>query len=605
MNLSSSIHPASPGQQVTRRHALVALCILALSIAVHLPSVWRGFQYDDHIHQFMMRYGMGWPDASPARLYDFSFWISSVTAQDMGSLVPWWTDADFKLAFLRPVTSLTLWLDHTIYGGWAPGYHLTSLALFAALGLLIYRLFLALGAPSRAALWALAFYMLSGNHSLPVDWIANRNELCSSLCVVAMMLQFIRYRCLGGRLRLASSVALYLLACLSKESGLVGLPLVGLYLLTLDGDDRSEPLRSRCLRVARSPVLWLFVAITAAYLACYVATGHGTTSSNYATPSHRTGVYVERVATLVPLAFGSLFFGISTDLVFTRPGLFWPIIALDTVLVALLLSTLWHRLRTRPPAWFAGGWIVAALLPSAGVTLSDRLLMSAAVGSALMLGLLMDSLASPRAMFATPRSRVVGGVFIVFGLIVAVPSGWVRSTMFSRMAAADRTGIVTAEIPAAAGTPRQTVILLNCPSALMGFTLQPTWAVCRNDTNTTFYILSMARRATTVLREDDRTLLVTYGDPPLLVPRFERIFHTTEEPPPPGQVFRTAAFAATVVSTGDSGIRSVRFRFPNGIEGSPVRFLAWRSGAFRRTELPKAGDTLALPPPVPTVPWVP
>jgi len=592
----------APGRRIGARVSLVAVALIALALVLHAPTLGRGFNYDDFIHQYLLRYAMQWPDAGPWRLYDFSFWTATSAAQQAGGLAPWWVSPDFKTSFFRPVTSLSLLLDYRLYGGWAPGYHVTSLALFGVLLLLAFLLYCELGAPSRAALWALAFFALSGNHVLPVGWIANRNELLSSLFVVAMMLNVSRYGRLGGMHRLVSGVACFLLACLSKESGLIGLPLVGLYLWILKSPVSGESRRGRFLRVARSRTLWTFVVCAGAYMAVYLAFGHGATSANYATPWRRTGVYLGRLAALFPLASGSLFFGLSTDLVFTRPQLYGPVLGLAAALFALLLGVLWLWLRRTPLAWFAAGWVAAALFPMAGVTLSDRLLMSASLGSALLLGLLVDRTGSVREILGGLRSRWPALLFVALNLVVAVLAGWVRSHMFFGMAAADRAASANAEIvraDAAAGP----VIALNSPSTLLALTMRPTWAVTHDDPKTAIYFLAMARLGETCVRESDDTLVVTCDAPFLLAHRYERVFRASEAPPPPGTVFVTPAFTATVLATEGLGIKSVRFTFRKGLEA--YRFLAWQRGVYRRVSPPPVGRILRLPAPEPTVPWVP
>ena len=371
----------------------------------------------------------------------------------------------------------------------------------------------------------------------------------------------------------------------------------------LDAPGRRETFFARCLRVLRSPVLWIFILITAAYLAIYLATGHGTTSQNYATPGHRTFTYIGRLAALFPLATGSLFFGVSTDLVFTRPQLYWPVLALDIVLFVLLLRTLWHRLRAIPLAWFAAGWMVAALLPMAGVTLSDRLLMSTCVGSSLLLGVLLDSLGDFRDILADRRSRFVAAVFIICSIVIAVPVNFIRAGMFSAMAAADREAILAADIGPV--TNRRNFVFLNSPSTLLALSMQPTWTVVRNDTNTVTHFLAMARLGEHFLRESDDTLLLTFDEPFLLTHRYERIFHTAEEPPPPGRIFTTSIFTATIVATEGIGIRAVRFKFRENLDHSPCHFLVWQSGGYHPATLPPIGGRLDLPRPTPTIPWVP
>src|SRR5688572_9753374 len=61
---------------------------------------------------------------------------------DAGLMLPWWTDERLRIAFFRPLSSLTHWLDERLYPASALSMHLHSLLWFAAMlsaVLLIYR----------------------------------------------------------------------------------------------------------------------------------------------------------------------------------------------------------------------------------------------------------------------------------------------------------------------------------------------------------------------------------------------------------------------------------------------------------------------------------
>jgi hypothetical protein len=112
------------------------LWLVPFGLALHLPTLGMGFFTDDYSHQIILQ-GAEHPTLRPWSLYDFG----GVPAPDepgrQFGFFPWWTSPDWKIRFFRPLTSLTLWLDHFLFGRWSVGYHLTSLAWFAGILILI------------------------------------------------------------------------------------------------------------------------------------------------------------------------------------------------------------------------------------------------------------------------------------------------------------------------------------------------------------------------------------------------------------------------------------------------------------------------------------
>jgi hypothetical protein len=319
-----------------------------------------------------------------------------------------------------------------------------------------------------------------------------------------------------------------------------------------------------------------------------------------------TANYLKRLITLVPLAFASLFFGISSDIVFSRPQLADLILALSLPLLALLATVSWARLRSNPLAGFGIGWTLLALMPVAGVTLSDRLLMTASLGSALFCGLLISDLGSVKELFARRKiaSLILLILLVTFGLLTSIPLARIRAHVFYTMASTDREAIANAEIPTKDNSPRA-VFLLSSPSTILAMTMLPTWSVLNNDPGIFLSYLQMAQRRLEWRRESDTTAIITFGEPLLLEHRYESLFHTKEGPPPPGTKFETAEFTATVLEVGLRGIRSARFEFARSLNDPSYSFLAWQGGRLARISPPRVGQTVQIDLAKPTIPYTP
>lgn len=577
-----------------------AALLIVLGMSLHLPSARWGFLWDDFLHQGVLRYGEMIPEVSPLNLYDYrALPRPGETLGDLG-IFPWWTSGDFRVRFFRPVTSASIFLDHLLYGDRASGYHVTNILLFGLLLTLAWLLYRNLGCGRAAATWALAFLALEDIHVLPVGWIANRNSLLANIFTVATLLGVDRHRRTGSKTALAASVLFFLLACGSKETALITAALVGLYLLFMDSPPGEETFAGSIRRVLGSRVMWLFALAAGLYVAGYALTGHGANTALYSIPWQERGAFAVRIISFLPLAAASLFFGLSTDLVYAMPHLARNLALAAFPAVVLLVVVMGKELRSSRPAGFAAGWVLVALAPAAGVPTSDRLLIDAAPGSALLLGLFVDSLlAGAGAARTHRRGRLALCLLLVFlGPLLALPMTWIRGNNFFHLAATDRSVIAGAEIEPGKGARRQ-VFLLNPPSSVLALTMLPTWTVLHDDPGLSFYPLQMARRPWEWRRDGARSLVVSFGPPPLLSHRYELLFRTSPDPPPVGTVFETSAFRVTVLEVSGKHIGRIRMDFHRDIDDPSHRFLFWRDEALRRISPPAIGGSASFEASVP------
>ncbi len=620
------VHSAASARLSRRSTALVVVLVLA-GVANHVRALRWGFLCDDWIHQFVLRR----PDKShsihPWDLYNFGGRPKPGEPERQRGGFPWWTPEDLKLRFFRPVTSLSILLDFKLYGRWAPGYHLTSLALYAVFLVLAFKLYVGLGVPRRAALWALALLALDNCHVIPVAWIANRNSLLAALFTVATLLAFHRHRRGGSVAALLVAMLCCLFACGSKESGVIATAIVGLYLLSIDRPSRGESLLDGCRRLFRTGPLWGFILLTGAYVAYYVVSGYGTRSVMYCTPWSDPIRFITQLAALMPLACMSLFLNVSIDLIFLKTHLVWPAAAASMPILAVVGFVVWRIVRSAPrpaepppPAieptqqssgsarltGFALGWALLSVLPVAGVFPSDRLLMSASVGTALLMGLLLDHLGSLRGLWAARHYRrfALGGFIIVVNLVMSVPIALMQGKMFRKVTMADRDAAASAAIDRTAPSPRA-VFVLNSPSSGFAGIFVPAWPVMHDDYETDIFFFQFGRRDVEWRRDGDDAMTLTFGSPPLLNHPYERFFLTSLTPPPVGTTFTTANFRAIVKDVAPTGIRTVRFEFNRRLDDPSYQFLAWSQGHMGRIDPPPIGGRVTLPPAEPLLSYAP
>src|SRR6185369_5071046 len=102
--------------------------------------------------------------------------------------LPWWSAPDLKLAFCRPLSALSLWLDYRLFPNSPALMHAESLLWFAALLGVVTFLYRRLLAPAWVAGLAALLYAVDPGHAVPVAWLANRNAVFATLFGVLALL---------------------------------------------------------------------------------------------------------------------------------------------------------------------------------------------------------------------------------------------------------------------------------------------------------------------------------------------------------------------------------------------------------------------------------
>jgi hypothetical protein len=413
-------------------------CLLALGLLAHLPALWVGFLADDHAQRLALRAA---PDSvgglAPLDLYDFGSAAEPGTFQEL----PWWTAQDWSVRFLRPVTSLSRWLDHLLFGDLAVLHHWHSLALFGLLLLLLWRLYGRLGLDPRTRWLALALFAVDESTVVPVAWLANRNSLLEALCAAGALL------CASARpARPLLALLLAALATLSKESGLLLLLVVPLVLP-----------RTRGTRPWASLLGW---ALALAYLGVYWALERGANSRFYPEPWEAPLDALLRAPGFLLQALAALWTPFAPDLSFYRPDWAIALRLLAAPLAALWIWLLWSARRHLPAqSPFLLLLLLATLAPQVAAPESNRLLLlPAAIAAPLLASALLARPAKPLARgalwLALPLSALSslsqGLLLVVFGQesrrFVAEVAEWSQAQQAS------------------------SVILLSLPNPLVGLT---------------------------------------------------------------------------------------------------------------------------------------
>lgn len=576
------------GEPTGARESGRGIFMLALffGVVLQLPTLGAGFFADDYVHQLVLRGAQGSSPMSRWSLYDFgtaSNWRSFAFEQGGHGGLPWWTDLDWKARFFRPLTSASLVLDHALWGSFAPGYHLTSLALWIALLVLARRLFLALGLTARTAALAVLVLALSDASSVPVGWIANRNALLEGLFATGAVLALLRGR-------FVASLALSLAAALSKESGAFTF-LVVAAVVALRGGARS--------RVQAALAGLAFVA----YLGLLAASGFGTRSLFYATPWVDVGRYLENAFVLATAGVLALVAPFPLDVATMIPGARVGFVVAGVVAGWPLVVWMHRRLRREFAAAVLCVWTLVFLAPQGGVIASDRLLFVPTIGGAGLLALFWERERAQRAR----RSRVERSLLLALALCATVGSGLfllAQNFGLADMARHVREKALATEVGERA-LGRREVLVLQTENQLQGFALAATWQAEGGDPDAHFVCVNNSPRAVRMTRVDERAFELEALDEPFLAGPFERVYLAHEAPPAVGRTWTTPLFVVTALDSRPEGLTRIRVELSRSLDDPAIVCVRPVEGVLTRLAAPAIGGSIELSHARSTRAWTP
>ncbi len=296
------VFPASRSSgrlQALLTHPRFAIAAVMAAIAIALPTIGLGFYSDDYVLLGRIRGRLPGPHG-PFDLYR----LTPPSGASVREMYPWWSAEKLEIDFSRPLSSALLWLDHAVFQLRPLGYHLHSIAWYAATVAAVVFVHRRALPGVTGALAALAF-LLDDSHVQPVAWIACRHALVSAAPALFGLGAYLRYRSGGQRTWLWLTLIGLGIGLGGGESALG----VVAYLMAYELVGRTDAARDR-LR-ALSPIL----ALTVAYLALYSARGHGAAGNDfYFAPTSDPAGFLGVLILRAPILIADAILGAPTDL---------------------------------------------------------------------------------------------------------------------------------------------------------------------------------------------------------------------------------------------------------------------------------------------------
>lgn len=190
------------------RSALAALLVFVLSVAVYAPAFEGPFVWDDEL--LISRDEVATLQPLPT-YFSRAYWLA--------------TDTQAAPSYYRPLTLLSLAVDHAVHRGNPAGFHLTNLLLHGLNAVLVLALGRRLGAGLPSALVAALLFAWFPRLSEAVAWISGRTDLLAAFFSLLALLVALGKR----RERTWFASVLLLLAISSKEVALAAALAIGWY----------------------------------------------------------------------------------------------------------------------------------------------------------------------------------------------------------------------------------------------------------------------------------------------------------------------------------------------------------------------------------------
>jgi hypothetical protein len=439
-----------------------AWVIIAAALFLCAPALVTGIVLDDNFHAVALRSELSTPGTKRAPWDAFSFATTAANNRQLvdEGIFPWWSDLNARLAFFRPLASLTLWVDQNI---WPDAPALMHMQSFLWYGLLltvvagIYRRFSARAFSFGFAGLALLLFAVDDAHAMTVGWIANRSALMALTFGFASLLAHDRWRTTSLKRHLLGELVLMALGLLCAEAAFQVTAYFVAYAVFLDRGSKRSRWRS----------LIPYAGLLFVWHSLYSMLGFGAAGSEmYIDPAHDPIAFIKATAVRLPLLLAAQFGGLSADLGdwlrYWAPSLSSWLLPLTLTIVAVAAWTFYPLWATRREVRF---WAVGSLfstVPVCAAMPADRLLMATGVGgSALVAILILAALDRVRELRSRTRSVFVWTMAIVNVAVAPLllpVQAYALVYMDRYIDKAERT------LPDGESIPSKTVVLLNPPT---------------------------------------------------------------------------------------------------------------------------------------------
>lgn len=569
--------------------SLAPWLIAGLALLLASPSLFTGLCADDFIHQLSLHREPRIAGLSfrPFDLFAFADGDPSRTHRliDQG-IYPWWTDPEVVLAFLRPLTSATHYVDYLLWPDQPVLMHLQNLLWFALLLAVVAAVYRRLLGTRWIACLAFLLFALDDARAPTVGWLANRNALVALTLALPALIAYDKWRRDGvqhgawlGPLALAVGL-------LAGEAALLVVPYLFSYALFID----RGALRARLLRLTP------YAAVVLAWRALYVQLGYGSVGSGvYLDPAREPLAFMAAALTRLPVLLLAQLALPPADLWDLYPLIFPAGRALTMLLALVVLAALCAMIR---PLWQRDPtvrfWTVGCLLATLIMCATfphDRLLTGIGFGALPVVALLMASFA-PSAVRSRWVSAGVGALALCHVALAPLlfPLRARATDSVNRVL-----GRAHRSVPSDAGVADRSVVLVNPPlDPFAGYFLMYRAAMGEpRPKNLRWFATGVS--ALQIERVDETTLRI-HPSAGFLSSFTQMLLRSPSQRIELGERITLSDVTIEVSAlTADGRPSDILVRFAVPLEDPSLQWLQWDKHDYVPFRVPRVGETLLVP----------
>jgi hypothetical protein len=570
--------------------------IVVLALVLPLPSLGGGMIADDHHFRMLVRDapGMSGLSQSPLDMFNFTGMNpANKAARKARGLSVWWTPPDMQIAFWRPVSALTHWLDNTAWPEHAWLMHLHNVLWYGILVAAVLLLYRRIGMPPWLAALAALLYAVDDAHAIPIAWIAGRNALLSGLFGVLCLLAHDAWRRQNKRVAGVVAPVLFALGLLSAEAAAATGGFLLAYAVFMEPGGRWK----------RAASLIPYVCVGILWRVLYKYLGYGVAASHlYLEPMEQPLAYLKNVLTNIPLMLSGQFaFPDPTMwLVLNTTGRI-ALLAWALVVIATVLWLLWPGLKREREIrfWLAG--TLVAMAPFCATWPQNRLMILPGIGAlalltrAIVSGMGHNQSESPEFRSHNTRwKRNVAVVLLVFNALVA-PLMFAGASAAVRLAPAYMARL-DKSMPATQGVEETNVVIVSAPVDVFAVSIPIRRSSKREPVPRSVLLLRGGLASADIFRVDSHTIIVTTPEGLVEQPWSMMFRNVDTHPFRVGETVRLDAVEITVLSVTPRGNPiETRFRFDQPLE-KVAEWRIWDGDRFAPFALPQVGDSAQIPP---------